>query len=113
MRNHSTSDCGRLNFTQFKSKGVGHMFLFNRGLADVELTCLAVVVCKTLRTVTQLWAVFFCGVGLEAAFRRFAGTAKLAAPGVRLIVNSGLGVNQSHMTVLLERVKRALRRVDR
>src|SRR5579863_1038603 len=113
MSHHSASDCGCLNFAQFKGERSAHMFLLDRSLADVELTCLAVVISKPIRPGAQLLTLFFGSVGLKAALRRFARTPKFPTPRVRLIVNSGAGINQGHMTVLLKSMKRAFRRIDR
>ena len=109
MRDHPLPDRGRLDLAELERQGRLDMTLFGRGLADVELPCLAVMVGKAFRAQTHLWAFLFGGKVTVALYRRLP---RPFAEGVRLVVRTPDGIAHRHVAVLLEMLERTLGRVD-
>jgi len=86
------------------------MALLRRGLADVELPRLAVMVGEALGPQPHLLALFLGREVAEALDRRFT---RALAPGIRLVVDPADRIAHRHVPVLLEMGKRTFRRIDR
>src|SRR5262249_18439769 len=98
-----------LALAEFEDKGVLDMRLLGVGLADKELPRLAIVVGELFAA----HALFWCVDGLGKAAKARRRLAWAFAPRVGLIINPALGVYHRHLPILLQRMERAFRRVDR
>ena len=96
-----------------KVKAAAMWPLLDLGLAEIELPRLAVVVGEGLRAHPSLLPLLLGGKRVEALLRRLARAAGGAAPGIRLVIDPALRIDERHVAVLLEVMERAFRRVDR
>src|SRR5689334_1425657 len=102
MRDDAGADRRRLHLAQLEGERRRDVALLDRGLADIELASLAVMVRERLGTDAERRPLLLGGVGAEALVRRFARPSGGPAPGVRLVVRPSLRVDEGHVPVLLE-----------
>ncbi len=119
MADHPLTDVQPLDLGQFEHQRIAHMGLLDRGLRDVELARLAVVIGEGLAALAQLGTGDRGGVAGEATLgagarpARFAVVVQIARPAVGLVVDPPLGAGHRHVAVLLEIADRAFGCVDR
>ena len=107
------ADVRPLHLAELEGEGVGDVLLFDRGLADEELSRLAVVIGEALGSEARLLGGDRLGEAPEASRRILARAAFRLRPAVRLVVRPPRRIAHRHVPVLLEVSHRALGRVDR
>ena len=79
MRDHARANGKPFDFAELEDEGVGNVILFGVGLAQIELSCLAVVIGESLRADAQFGSLFLGRKRSKPLLGRFTRTASFGS----------------------------------